>query len=100
MKGGRPLLNGGNERLKLEKQRCSQLPGGEPHHEVLPGDMTAHETETVPSHRQAPFSWGCSWSQRGKGLNQRDKEVLQPEYQARWIPGLSQHDYFDVIITV
>lgn len=62
----RPLLSGGNERLKLEKQWCPQLPEGEPHPKVQPENMTTHETERVRSHHQAPFSWSCGWSQCGK----------------------------------
>lgn len=46
----------------------------EPHHQVLPGDTTAHETGAVP------------------------REVLQPEHWARLIRGLGQHDCFDVIV--
>lgn len=62
----------------------------EPHHKVLPADVTAHETQPFPVTIKLP-SPGAA---HGHSL---EREVLQPEYQARWVLSLSSHACFDVI---
>jgi len=93
-KEGDPLQKMG-ERFKLQKQQChsvhsSQKGSREPYHEVLPADVTAHETQPLPVTIKLP-SPGAA---HGHSL---EREVLQPEYQARWVLGLSWHACFDVI---
>lgn len=95
IKGGRPILNGGRERLKLEKPvSTTTWRRASPQSSAWRHDSTWNKTRSQsPSSSILPgLQLVTAWQEP-----QAERQEGPSEYQATWILGLSQHNCFDVI---